>query len=72
MASARTEASNKYNKENTIQLNIKLNKKTDLDCIKVLERIESKGQAKADYVKGLIRIDIRNRFPDIQTSIKEI
>lgn len=70
MATARTEASKKYNKENTIQLNIKLNKKTDLDCIKVLDRIEEQGQPKADYVKKLIRVDIRNRFPDIQTSIK--
>lgn len=72
MANPRTEASKKYNKENTIQLNIKLNKKTDLDCITVLDRVEDQGQPKADYVKKLIRYDIRNRFPDIQTSVKDL
>lgn len=60
-----TKGSAKYNKENTIQLNIRLNRKTDNDCIKVLDRIEEKGQPKADYVKSLMRKDIRNRFPDI-------
>lgn len=72
MANPRTEASKKYNKENTIQLNIKLNKKTDLDCITVLDRVGDQGQPKADYVKKLIRYDIRNRFSDIQTSVKDL
>lgn len=65
MPKTRTEISKDYNKENTTQLNIRLNNKTDADCIEVITRVEAAGQPKADYVKGLIRKDIRNRFPDI-------
>lgn len=47
-------ASNKYNKENTIQILIRLNKNTDNDIIEVLNRLASK----QGYIKDLIRCDI--------------
>ena len=68
MPKTRTEISTAYNKENTINLGIRLNKKTDLDCIELLEKVEAKGQSKADYVKTLMRKDARNRFPDINVN----
>ena len=65
MPKTRTEISKDYNKENITQFNIALNNKTDADCLEALNRVSDLGQPKADYVKGLIRKDIRNRFPDI-------
>lgn len=62
---SQAEMSKEYNKENTVQFNMRLNKKTDLDCIELLNRVEERGQAKADYIKTLMRKDARNRFPDI-------
>ena len=47
-------ASNKYNKENTKQILIRLNKNTDEDIIDILEKVESK----QGYIKNLIRLDI--------------
>lgn len=43
--------SNKYNKENTKTVLIRLNKKTDADIIKILETIPNK----QGYIKELIR-----------------
>ena len=68
MPKTRTEIAKDYNKENTTMLSIRLNKKTDLDCLEILDRVESRGQAKADYVKTLMRKDARNRFPDINVN----
>ena len=61
MASKSTEsqikASIKYNKENTVQISLKLNRTTDADLIESLNRIENK----QGYIKELIRRDIANK-----------
>ena len=49
----RSKASAKYNKENTTQVLLRLNKKTDADIIEILNKVESK----QGYIKGLIRYD---------------
>lgn len=48
------EAINRYQKKNIIQLNIRLNKKTDADIIAALESVSNK----QGYIKELIRLDI--------------
>lgn len=48
------EAISRYQKENVIQINLRLNKKTDADIIKALESCKSK----QGYIKDLIRLDI--------------
>ena len=50
-------ASIKYNKENTVQISLKLNRTTDADLIDSLNRIENK----QGYIKDLIRRDIANK-----------
>ena len=61
MASKSTEsqikASIKYNKENTDQISLKLNRTTDADLIDSLNRIANK----QGYIKELIRRDIANK-----------
>ena len=47
-------ASNKYNKENTKQILIRLNKNTDADIIARLDSVDSK----QGYIKELIRDNI--------------
>lgn len=49
----RSKASAKYNKENTIQVLVRLNKNTDADIIETLNNVVSK----QGYIKNLIRID---------------
>lgn len=51
---AQIKASNKYDKENTKQISVRLNKKTDADILEHLETVESK----QGYIKELIRRDI--------------
>ena len=51
---AQKKASNKYNKENTVQYCIRLNKKTDAEVIEVLDRCTNK----VGYIKRLIINDI--------------
>lgn len=48
-----TEKSNRYNKKNTKQINIRLNKKTDEDILNVLDQVDNK----QGYIKDLIRQD---------------
>ena len=50
-------ASIRYNKENTVQISLKLNRSTDADLIDSLNRIENK----QGYIKELIRRDIANK-----------
>ena len=50
-------ASVKYNKENTVQISLKLNRTTDADLIDSLNRIANK----QGYIKELIRKDIARR-----------
>lgn len=51
---AQIKASNKYNRENTITLCLRLNKETDKDIISKL----SEETNKQGYIKRLIRSDI--------------
>ena len=53
---AQLRAQAKYDKDNTIQVKLKLNKKTDADIIKRL----SESDSKQGYIKELIRADIRS------------
>ena len=50
-------ASAKYNKENTVQISLKLNRSTDADLIESLNRIANK----QGYIKELIRRDIAKK-----------
>lgn len=52
---AQKAATAKYDKENTIRLNLKLNKTTDADILEKLSQVESK----QGYIKELIRKDMR-------------
>lgn len=51
---AQKRASNKYNKHNTVQYCIRLNKRTDAEVIEVLARCTNK----TNYIKSLILRDI--------------
>lgn len=53
---AQIDASNKFNKENTLCVLLRLNFSTDRDVIQKLESVPSK----MGYVKKLIRKDIKN------------
>lgn len=55
---AQVKASNKYDKENTKNINLRLNKKTDKDILDFLETVEP---SKMGYIKNLIRNDIRSK-----------
>jgi hypothetical protein len=52
-----------YNKEydvsNTVQIRLKLNKKTDADILNRLDVVPNK----QGYIKGLIRSDMENEVP---------
>ena len=50
-------ASVKYNKENTVQISLKLNRSTDADLIDSLNRVKNK----QGYIKELIRKDITKK-----------
>lgn len=49
------EATRKYDRENTIVVTLRLNKKTDADIIKRLSTIT---ESKMGYIKRLIRADM--------------
>lgn len=51
---AQLRAQAKYDKDNTVQVKLKLNKKTDADLISWLDDISNK----QGYIKELIRADI--------------
>lgn len=51
---AQLRAQAKYDKDNTVQIKLKLNKKTDRD---IIERL-SEADSKQGYIKELIRADI--------------
>ena len=50
-------ASIRYNKENTVQISLKLNRSTDADLIGNLNRVTNK----QGYIKELIRRDIAKK-----------
>ena len=49
------ESQDRYDKENTFRMTIKLNRKTEQDIIQKLESVDKK----QTYIKQLIRADIR-------------
>lgn len=49
------ETQNRWDKENTTQVKLKLNNKTDADIIEYLASVDNK----QGYLKGLIRADIK-------------
>ena len=51
---AQLRAQAKYDKDNTVQVKLKLNKKTDADIIKRLSEVDNT----QGYIKELIRLDI--------------
>ena len=53
---AKKRANERYDLRNTLQIKLKLNKKTDEDIIRRLEAVENK----QGYIKGLIREDMRH------------
>jgi hypothetical protein len=61
---AQKRATAKYDKENTIQFKMKLNKKTDLDVIEALESASLQDGGKQGYIKRLIREDIERNKGD--------
>lgn len=55
--SSHAAAANKYNRNNTVQFLIRLNKNTDADIIAAISSAESK----QGYIKALIRADIKKK-----------
>ncbi len=55
MTEAEKRARHNYDKANTIQVKLKLNRKTDRDILEALERSGNK----QGYIKRLIRADIK-------------
>ena len=59
---AQIKASNRYNKENTLTICLRLNRANDADIIEALELCESK----QGYIKDLIRDDLyKNKIREI-------
>ena len=52
---ARKRANDKYDRSNTTQIKLKLNKNTDADILEKLNAVESK----QGYIKNLIRKDLK-------------
>ena len=57
VSKAQNEAQARYDAENTVQVRMKLNKKTDADILEQLEKIENK----QGYIKELIRRDLAGK-----------
>lgn len=57
---AQIDASNKFNKENTLCVLLRLNFSTDRDVIQKLESVPSK----MGYIKALIKKDIHGGYKD--------
>lgn len=57
---AQKRATAKYDKENVIRINLKLNKNTDAD---ILERLETVGNRNG-YIKELIRANIKKSLTE--------
>lgn len=50
-------AQQRYDRENTVQVKMKLNKKTDKDILKKLQEVSNK----QGYIKFLIRNDLKKK-----------
>lgn len=57
MTPAQKRAKEKYDRNNTVQIKLKLNLKTDKDILEALERSGNK----QGYIKKLIREDLQRR-----------
>ena len=57
MTPAQKRAKAKYDQNNTVQIKLKLNLKTDADILEALERSENK----QGYIKELIRADLKKK-----------
>ncbi len=55
---ANLRAINKFNKEKTTVITVRLNNKTDAD---ILERLNELSESKQGYIKRLIRADMASR-----------
>lgn len=56
---AQMRAQEKYDKNNTVQFHLKLNKNTDADIIERLNEVSEAPGGKQGYIKALIRKDIQ-------------
>ena len=56
VSKAQLKAQAKYDKANTVQITLKLNKYTDADILDILELVKNK----QGYIKQLIRADIKS------------
>lgn len=57
---AQIKAINKFNKQNTVSVLVRLNKKTDADILQKLETVDSK----LGYIKECIRKDLKGEYND--------
>lgn len=57
MTPAQKKAKQRYDEKNTVQIKLKLNRKTDEDIIEALERSGNK----QGYIKELIRADLQKK-----------
>lgn len=62
VSKAQLRAQIKYDKNNTVQVKIKLNKKTDSDILEILNVVSNK----QGYIKELIRIDRIRKLMDVE------
>lgn len=61
MTPAQKKAKEKYDRNNTVQIKLKLNLKTDKDILEALERSGNK----QGYIKKLIREDLQRRGKEV-------
>ena len=61
MTPAQKRAKEKYDKANTVQVRLKLNRKTDSDILEALERSGNK----QGYIKELIRNDLKRKLESV-------
>ena len=59
---AQIKASNKYNKDKTLTVCLRLNKETDKDIIEVLDILSEYDISKQGYIKNLIREDRKKNY----------
>lgn len=59
---------NKYNKKNTVQICLRLNKKTDADIIEYIELLKKNNIS----VNGLIKMSIRNSIKTTASMLKPL
>lgn len=58
MTPAQKKAKKRYDEKNTVQIKLKLNRKTDKDILEALDHSENK----QGYIKELIRKDLKEKM----------